>query len=309
MKLVMQLLLATLMTLSSSLASANGDMVHRTGDVPAEARGQLATLAQAIARFHDVDVADAEGWTPFGDDVPMMGQHWSHPAGPDYVTGDVLDFSRPSNLIYSRIGDRKVLTGVAYIVRLGPDDPLPAGFAGTGDVWHVHDMDLIREIVLEDRPLARWFVNRRISSEMSDGRTRLAMVHAWVTLPNPDGPFASHNRVVSYMKLGLPPHYAEGASMEAARGVALATEKGCSDQFDGKLWIANSTRAQRRTILQACTLAAVRLRRFVDRGPEVLNAQGEAEWQALDRLYHQTLEPAQIARVTAMSQYEAGHAH
>jgi hypothetical protein len=82
---------------------------------------QLAQLRAATARYHDFEVARREGWKKFGGDGPLMGEHWYLPkerGGVDYLSGHPIDFRRPSNLMYTAIGGKRVLTGVTFNVRL-----------------------------------------------------------------------------------------------------------------------------------------------------------------------------------------------
>ena len=83
---------------------------------PPELAGQLAVLRAAVARYADFEVAKREGWKKFGGkgEGPLMGEHWYLPperGGPDYLSGQPIDFSRPSNLIYAEIGGRRQLVG------------------------------------------------------------------------------------------------------------------------------------------------------------------------------------------------------
>ncbi|TCD02074.1 hypothetical protein EYB45_10400 [Erythrobacteraceae bacterium CFH 75059] len=284
---------------------------------PATLEGQLAALRAAVEPYRDIAAAERAGWRPFGDDEPLMGQHYHSPGAPDYVHGDPLDFSRPNNLMYTEIGGRRVLTGVAYVVRLGDGEPLPEGFAGTQDRWHVHDFVRAVEAATEDRPLLRWLANSWLDAHYrgrGDNRGRLAMVHAWVTLPNPDGVFADYNRAVPYLKLGLPEGSWEGGTMAAARGLNLATTTGCTVQ-GGTLWVANATPEQTREIARACAEAATRVRAVLSGRPDrrAINQAGEAAWRDFDAVWRRVLTPQQQARIAALtehgSDHGAGHHH
>lgn len=123
-------------------ASAQNGVDHTREQVSRRAQDQIATVAAAIATYRDFALAKRRGWKRFGDeDAPLMGEHWYLPAdkgGVDYAHGDRFDRRRPSNLMYTDIGGRRVLTGVTFNMRLGPGEPLPAGFDGPDDKWHVH---------------------------------------------------------------------------------------------------------------------------------------------------------------------------
>ena len=279
-------------------------------DQPTTLDAQLAAVRAAVARYRDFAVAEREGWKPFGGDEPLMGIHYAGPA-PDYVSGDQLDFSRPNNLMYTEIDGRKVLTGVAYVVRIGDGDPVPEGFAGSRDRWHVHDFVRAIEAATEERPvlgwIANWWLDQNYRSK-GDNRGRLAMVHVWAAMDNPDGVFADANRIVPYAKLGLPDSYWRGASSDAARGLNLATRGGC-DAVDGTLWIATVSGDQERAIKDACRRAADDVGAAIRAGGEDrVNRAGEAAWRAFDATWQRVLTPEQKARVAAMSEHGSdGH--
>ena len=233
------LLAATALALP--VAAHNG--VFHDPALPAQTKAEIHQVADAVQRYRDFGVAQREGWKKFGGDEPLMGEHWYNPRGLDLVGSDArLDFTRPTNLIYTDIGGKHVLTGVAFTVRIAPGERVPEGFYGDADHWHVHDFERAIEASLVDRPilraLANWWLDANYRSK-GDNRGRVAMVHAWVTLPNPDGVFADANRTVPYLKLGLPASFADGASVDAARGLNLATPGGCNEAIDGRAWVAN----------------------------------------------------------------------
>ncbi|WP_156788403.1 hypothetical protein [Roseobacter sp. CCS2] len=273
---------------------------------PTTRSAQVEELRVAVARYSDFAVARREGWRPFGDDEPLMGTHYYNESAPDYVAGDALDFSRPNNLMYTEIGGQQVLTGVAFVVRIGPGESVPDGFAGSMDRWHVHDFVAAIDAAAEERPIlggiANWWLDQNYRNK-GDNRGRLAMVHAWVTLENPDGMFADFNRTLPYRKLDLPERYWQGASIAAARGLNLATDGGCDTQ-NGTLWIANVTRSQDRAIKQACRIGADEVRSAISEGGKSrINTAGEQAWARFDAVWQQTLTPTQRRRIAAMSEH------
>ncbi|MXU65671.1 hypothetical protein [Oceanomicrobium pacificus] len=269
-------------------------------------RAQLAEVAEALRKYTDIRTAKAEGWKAFGGDEPLMGQHFYPPNGPDYVAGDKLDFSRPNNLMYTEIDGRMVLTGAAFVVRLGPDDPLPDGFAGRADRWHVHDFQKAIDAATEDRPvlggIANWWLDRTYYSK-GDNRARLAMVHAWVTMPNPDGPFADFNRLLAYRKLGLPDSWASGASIESARGLVLAQEGGCERRLEGDFWIANIKGQQKRRILTGCEQVAAKIRADLPGTKARVNARAAEGHAVFERFLAKELTADQKRRIAAMAEH------
>lgn len=289
-------------------ASAHNGVDHKREKVSQRAQDQLAELVEGIAPYRDFAEAKRRGWKQFGgEDEPLMGEHWFRENGPDYVHGMSIDWSQPSNLMYTDIGGRKVLTGVAYTVRLGPGEPLPAGFDGPNDKWHVHDFEKAIAAALQDRPILRWLANGwldRNYRSKGDNRGRIAMVHAWVTIPNPDGVFADYNRTLPYLKLRLPAAYAEGASVAAAKGLNLATTNGCRDGIDGGLWIANVGGKTTKRLKTACAAAAAHVREGLATGNKArINEMGEHGWHMFDAAWRRELTPAQRQRIAAMSEH------
>lgn len=247
---------------------------------PTSQSAQIAETHDAVQRYRDFRIAEREGWQVFGDDEPLMGRHYYNEDAPDYVHGDPIDFSRFNNLMYTEIDGEMVLTGVAFVVRLGDGEPVPEGFAGSADKWHVHDFVRAIEAATEERPLIRLIANRWLDANYrnrGDNRGRLAMVHAWVTLDNPDGVFADYNRTLLYLKLGLPEGYWQGASMHAARGLNLATEGGCDAQ-GGTLWIADVSDDQERRIRDAWERSAQLVRAALAGGKPAVNRAGMQAW-------------------------------
>ncbi|MEM7059201.1 MAG: hypothetical protein AAF557_16570 [Pseudomonadota bacterium] len=315
MKRLLALCLIAAMTPAISVAEGAHNHGSHSGHVgntmmpPPQALQQLNIVRNAIQRYQDIAVAKAEGWKAFGGDEPLMGQHWHLKDGPgEYISGDTLDYTRPSNLMYSEIDDRWVLTGVSFNVRIASGEPVPEGFAGRADIWHVHDFDKAMMAATEERPLLRWLANGWLDDNMrNDGRSSVAMVHAWVTIPNPDGPFANHNRVLPYLKLGLPVSHANDASMEAARGLTLATKDGCKRYYEGRLWIATATWRHKRTIRRACDAAAEIVRGVLNMDRLTINRVAEEQFRSMSQVYQSNLNPEQHARVAAMAEHGSGH--
>lgn len=79
----------------------------------------MAQVAAATKRYRDASWLQKEGWKRFGGDERLMGEHWYRPTGPDYVSGQPIDFARPSNLMYTDIAGKKVLVGVAFHAHSG----------------------------------------------------------------------------------------------------------------------------------------------------------------------------------------------
>jgi hypothetical protein len=273
---------------------------------------QLAALRAGIARYADFEVARREGWKKFGGkgEGPLMGEHWYLPpklGGPDYLPGGPIDFSRPSNLIYAELGGRRQLIGVTFNVRLADGEPVPEGFAGSADKWHVHDFPRAIAAATETRPMLRWLAQQFVDPNWSRGgvrRGRVAMVHVWPTLPNPDGPFADKHRLLPYLKLGLPPSYAEGASVQAAKGLHLATERGCADTIDGALWIAAAPKESSTRLHATCAEAASHVKQSLASGrKDEINRMAEHGWAMFASAWSREITPQQQARIAAITEH------
>ncbi|MEO1105203.1 MAG: hypothetical protein AAFW98_15975 [Pseudomonadota bacterium] len=291
-----------------SLSTTHGDLSPRT-------IAQIERVRRGIARYRDIDVARREGWKAFGADEPLMGQHWSPPEefGLDYQSSSPdLDFAQPNNLMYTEIDGEMVLTGAAFVVRLGPGEQLPEGFAGDADRWHVHDFEKAILAATEKRPILRWLAKGWLKdnwlADGPEGRARAAMVHVWATLPNPDGAFADHNRVIPLLKHGMDPGHAHHLSLDAARGLDLAAKDGCDNAYGGRLWIADASRRTRNRIMDSCKREAKQLAAALEGHrdhPAHLFGDAERAYRNVQTVFENELTPEQRARIAAMSEH--GH--
>ncbi|MEL6837831.1 MAG: hypothetical protein AAFP85_00980 [Pseudomonadota bacterium] len=247
-------------------------------------RNEIGAIERAVAPYRDIRQARADGWRRSTGHVPLMGEHWARRDGVDYVVGDALDLRKPSNLIYADIGGRMELIAVSYVVRIGANDPMPPGFSGPADVWHVHNLDQILAALGEKRPLIARLGSRWVSRNFAqDGNRRLAMVHVWLNGNNPAGPFENLNPTLPYRRLGLGPAYADGASLDAAQGVALAHPDGCDNELDGKLWLAAVTGQKKRALGQICRQMQSQVRASLGRSPTELNRVAADAWRIFDQ--------------------------
>jgi hypothetical protein len=271
---------------------------------------EVERVREATARYRDIDVARREGYRLFGMEGPLMGEHWYLPD----VVRRPLDLARPSTLQYATIGGRKVLVGVAYTLYRRPDEPVPEGFAGAGDVWHTHDVTRLARAATAERPLLRAIVDRRIRRGRvggGDGRTLLTMVHAWVWSENPAGMFAQSHRGLPYLRAGLPASHAEGASEDAAMGVSLLASDGCADEVRRTDRLAGLSRAQSRDLRRACDRQAESVRAVRTASAATLNAAAEGAWAAYLAERGRILRPGQSQRMRRVmdAAMEPGHAH
>jgi hypothetical protein len=178
----------------------------------------VAQARAGTARYRDVEVARAAGYRPVGPDFPGMGRHWVHPA---LILRDTLDPAAPPILEYAEIAGRPTLVGVAYamLVRGGtPPPPPPLGLPVPPAAWHFHQGTVEEESFLRSHA----GVVHVVPGE--ENAPRIAVLHAWIWLENPDGLLATDNWALPYARLGyrMPP----GAPREAARALALAAGGG-----------------------------------------------------------------------------------
>lgn len=123
---------------------------------------QLDRLTQKMRRFHNFQVAVAQGW---GIDasgyVPQMGHHYLNMD----LADDKFELLKPEALIYIPDGNGGwEFVGVEYLIfGPSPEDPAPDGFIGDEDVW---------------------FFNPSVGAWT---------LHAWIVRENPDGVFAAFN--------------------------------------------------------------------------------------------------------------------
>lgn len=290
--------------------------VPQQGELTPAARRQIAQVRRGIARYRDIEVAKREGWKAFGADEPLMGQHWSPPEDFDLDyqgSNPPLDFARPNNLMYTEIDGEMVLTGAAFVVRLGPGEALPSGFAGSADKWHVHDFQAAWQAATEKRPILRWIGNWWLENNwLADGRARAAMVHVWASLPNPDGPFADHNRILPLLKHGIDAGYARSLSLDAARGLDLAAKDGCDNAYGGRLWIADVSRRTKRTIMRTCKAEAKKIAASLEghrNHPEHLFGDAAQSYARVQAVFERELTPEQQRRIAMMSEHGHGDEH
>jgi hypothetical protein len=221
---------------------------------PPELAKQIEAVRRSTERYRDHANAVKDGYRLFGVDGPLMGEHWYKP---ELVKGP-LDLTRPATLQYAHINGKRVLVGVAFNVYQRPGEPLPEGFAGSSDHWHVHDVTKMARAFVTDRPFLRWVVDRRASQGKigaGDHRSQLVMLHAWVWSDNPDGMFAQQHRALPYLRAGLPANWAQTADVDAAWGIALARD-GCTFEIGRLEKLAKLTVNQKATLRPACERAA-----------------------------------------------------
>ena len=135
-------------------------------------RSQLAALRGATARFHRLDAAVAEGYTPFGgcfSDPAGTGAMGYHYVNNELVDDPAIDPLRPELLVYAQQPSGELrLVAVEWITFVsawhGAGNAAPPGLFG--HEFHVNPTLLAEPFYL---------------------------LHAWIWKNNPDGMFADWN--------------------------------------------------------------------------------------------------------------------
>jgi hypothetical protein len=162
LRALMMCALATAASGLAQVASAHGNH-HPIPPrlLPPAAVLELEWVRQATARFHDIDVAEKEGYRDMGVFMPNMGWH--------YVRDDLLDghfdLARPELLVYADdpCSGKRQLVAVEYAVPLNQAKKAPSGFRGHADQW------------------------------VANEQFQIWTLHAWIWSYNPDGVFAATN--------------------------------------------------------------------------------------------------------------------
>lgn len=111
-------------------------------DIP-KLRDQLRQVHDVALKYPTTDAAKAAGYVNTTSDVPYMGEHWLNY---DVIRSGKFDPSRPSGLLYSKIGPggTEQLVGIWYLMLPGiggvtASQPPQATWAGNLALWHEHD--------------------------------------------------------------------------------------------------------------------------------------------------------------------------
>jgi hypothetical protein len=176
----------------------------------------LECARAATEKYQDRQIAIRDGYRLIGRDFPAMGEHWIRIG---LVFDGRLDPARPEVLNYVIVDGRATLAGLGYAVPLLPGEQAPEAPAGRG-AWHDHFRSIEQETAQE-----------HVHQHGTPDVPRLAMLHAWVWSPNPDGVFAAENWALAFVRLGLP--VPAVVSSSAAKALSLVT--GGVEYFEGQL--------------------------------------------------------------------------
>lgn len=95
---------------------------------------QVERLTQKMRRFHNFQVAMAQGWNIDASGyVPGMGHHYIN----ESLMDDKFEILKPEALLYIPGDNGKwEFLAVEYLIfGPGPEDPAPDGFIGDEDIW------------------------------------------------------------------------------------------------------------------------------------------------------------------------------
>ncbi len=165
------------------------------------------------------------------------------------LAGD-FDAARPAILSYIVIDGQPTLAGVVYAIPLmnGAKPPRVPGNAG---MWHEHNGSVDEESLLSAHGGEHQSHGQHSDPTTTDG-TRLAVLHAWVGVPNPAGPFTTENWALPFARLGFPAP--DPIPVGAARALSLAA--GAKDYYSALATSAGGNSAAVATALDEAGRAA-----------------------------------------------------
>jgi len=140
---------------------------------------ELAQVRQATDKYHDVNVAIADGYIPTASCVASpaggMGFHYVNPA---LARDSNINLTTPEILLYASVGGELKLVGVEYFFGIGrPDAPIP-----------------------DPAPPSPILFGRTFNGPMlghEPGMPPHYDLHVWVWQANPEGIFTQFNPNVS----------------------------------------------------------------------------------------------------------------
>jgi len=169
----------------------------------------LRRARAATEKYRDQRVAITEGYRAIGPEAPAMGQHWLHPG---LLVAARFDVEHPPILEYVTVQGHPLLAGVGYALPLGPGELPPASPAGRA-AWHSHAGGVEEESV-------------RLSHDETHAEhhaERVEVLHAWVRVDNPAGPFVPLNWALPFVRAGLEPNAAPHTEA-SAKALSLDAE-------------------------------------------------------------------------------------
>jgi hypothetical protein len=202
----------------------------------------MAAARTASSAFHDRSAAIRAGYRKLGPEIPEMGEHWINPV---MIVESRYDPRRPAVLTYATIAGKTTLTGVAYALAMRAGESPPQ--TGVQGVWHDHAATVDRELT-------------GVHGGMAAG-SRVVVMHAWVWLSNPAGPFSDANWALPFARVGLTPP--DRIDPRAGRAVSLLFD-GSADYYSTVLRAFVQTDAQRFADAAAEVRALIGTRTVID---------------------------------------------
>jgi hypothetical protein len=242
----------------------------------------IARARSGTAAFRNPEAARTAGYRAVGPDFPGMGRHWIHTA---LILRSTPDPAQPPVLEYAELNGTQTLVGVAYAV-LVKGDSLPPSLPVPAEAWHFHQGTVDQESFLRGHAGAQ--------EEHARPGPRLAVLHAWIWLDNPDGLFATDNWALPFARFGLrvPPN----ASRAAARALALASGDGGRLYLEALLHAVGQPSHEEKNLLSALVGRHQVIARA--RAPDVAGL--EACWNALWDEVQTSVRPEVWERLVAI---------
>lgn len=176
----MKKLVITITIAIALLAVLAGVAYAATGTTDPQVLSDLARVRQLTAKYHNVDVAIADGYvpSPVCDAMPGAGAMGYHYVNFDLMMEPGVNLETPEILLYAPSGNGVRLIGVEYFEGIGaPDTPVP-----------------------NPAPPAPVLFKLPFDGPMPGhipGMPPHYDLHVWVWQPNPDGIFAMWNPSVT----------------------------------------------------------------------------------------------------------------
>jgi len=240
----------------------------------------VARARAGTEAFRNPEAARMAGYHPVGPDFPGMGRHWIHNS---LILESTPDAARPAILEYAELNGSLTLVGVAYAVLI-KSDTVPPFLPVPASAWHFHQGTVTEES----------FLRSHAGLSHTVPGPRLAVLHAWIWLENPDGMLETDNWALPYARLGLSPP--RNGSRAAARALALAAGDGGRMYLEALLHAVGAPNAAETTALAA----VVRRHQATARQQAPSMSQLEACWTALWADVKATVRPEVWERLVVL---------
>jgi hypothetical protein len=158
---------------------------------------ELDRVRQVTAKYHDVNVAKADGYVGTGNEIKGMGIHYLRE-----VESKHFDAEKPSMLVYEKDSTKPGgvnLVGVCYLLSSaeGPDgQPVDNPFPKPLAIWHKHE-----RVCVLNNPKNKLDHTIKLTEEECNARgghfNDQWMIHAWIWKDSPLGVFSPSNPVVA----------------------------------------------------------------------------------------------------------------